>query len=336
MKNNLGFLYSYIKLKFKSFLMILIIAGFFFIVCLLYSLPLEPIYYASLLSGIFLLLSAIPDFLLFRKNYNMIMEFKSCRETDGFIFPEIKNPIHKEYEEIIKKITRDKLAAINEKDKTLTDMTDYYTIWVHQIKTPISAMRLLLQTEKSDAAGELLEQLFRVEEYVGMVLQYLRAENISSDLHIQRYALDPIIKQAVRKYSKLFIRKKIKLNYKDLNDTVLTDEKWLVFVLEQILSNSLKYTNKGEISIYMDEKKEDTLVIEDTGIGIEAEDIPRIFEKGFTGFNGRSNKKSTGIGLFLCKRILNKLSHKISIESEIDKGTRIKIELKTVELNFND
>jgi signal transduction histidine kinase len=110
---------------------------------------------------------------------------------------------------------------------------------------------------------------------------------------------------------------------------VLTDEKWLLFVIEQVLSNALKYTNEGEISIYMDSSLPDTLVIEDTGIGIQEEDLPRIFEKGFTGYNGRSDKKSTGIGLYLCRRILNKLSHTINIESEVGKGTRVKIGLDT-------
>jgi len=155
----------------------------------------------------------------------------------------------------------------------------------------------------------------------------MRIENMYSDLLIKKYSLDDIIKQSVRKYSKMFIRKKIKLNYYDLYLNVLTDEKWLVFVIEQILSNSLKYTSEGEISIYMDKILTDTLVIEDTGIGIEKEDMPRMFERGFTGYNGRIDKKSTGIGLYLCKRILSNLSHTIIIESKIGKGTKVKIGL---------
>ena len=165
-----------------------------------------------------------------------------------------------------------------------------------------------------------------------MVLQYLRLENMNSDLLIKRYALDDLVKQAIRKYSKSFIRKRLKLNYDSLNRWVLTDEKWLVFVLEQILSNAIKYTNAGEVSIYMDPEEPCTLVIEDTGIGIEREDLPRVFEKGFTGYNGRLNKKSTGIGLYLCLRILKKLSHTIRIESEVGKGTKIKIGLDVLDM----
>jgi signal transduction histidine kinase len=177
-------------------------------------------------------------------------------------------------------------------------------------------------------------ELFKIEQYVDMVLQYLRIDSASTDYVLKKYSLDSIVRQAVRKYAKLFINKKICLDFSELNCEVLTDEKWLVFVVEQILSNSLKYTESGKISIYMDKEKNKTLVIEDTGIGIAEEDLPRVFEKGFTGYNGRTDKKSTGIGLYLCKRILTKLSHTISIESGIGHGTKVKIGLDTVDIGL--
>ena len=163
-----------------------------------------------------------------------------------------------------------------------------------------------------------------VEQYVQMALQYLRMEKMTSDLVFARYDLDALIRQAVRKYAPLFIRRKIILSYEPVHCEVLTDEKWLVFVLEQILSNALKYTVEGSISIYMED---DWLVIEDTGIGICSEDLPRIFEKGFTGYNGRSDKKSTGIGLYLCKQIIEKLRCQIRVESKLGKGTRVLLHL---------
>ena len=242
--------------------------------------------------------------------------------------------IEKDYQELLRLLYDSKMSVIYEKDNSLSNMIDYYSLWAHQIKTPIAAMRLILQSEESQANEELLEQLFRVEQYVEMVLQYLRMESESSDLLIKRYSLDSIVKQAVKKYAKSFIRKKIKLNYEDLSYSVITDEKWLVFVIEQILSNSLKYTSSGSISIYMDKELPDTLVIEDTGIGIQEEDIPRVFEKGFTGYNGRADKKSTGIGLYLCKRIIKKLSHTIAIESTIGKGTKVKIGLDMMDIEI--
>ena len=147
-------------------------------------------------------------------------------------------------------------------------------------------------------------ELFKIEQYVEMVLSYLRMEEMSSDLAFEEYQLDDIVRQAVRKYSQMFILKRIRLDFQPLQRAVLTDEKWLVFVVEQILSNALKYTKEGSISIYLTTYREKLmLAIRDTGIGISREDLPRVFEKGFTGYNGRADKKSTGIGLYLCKRL---------------------------------
>ena len=194
-------------------------------------------------------------------------------------------------------------------------------------------MRLLMQSgEKKEKELDL--ELFKIEHYVEMVLNYLRMASDTSDLLIAEYDLDNIIKQAVRKYAKSFIYKRLSLNYIPTECRVLTDEKWLLFVIEQILSNSLKYTNKGGISIYLEDREKKILVIEDTGIGIWEEDLPRVFEKGFTGYNGRTDKKSTGIGLYLCKNILKRLSHTIRIESKEGRGTRVKIGLKMIEMEI--
>lgn len=250
------------------------------------------------------------------------------------VFSEPGGLIEKDYQEIIRIMDRQMSDVISEKDAAYSDMMDYYTIWVHQIKTPIAAIRLLLQSEPSGNGAELLDQLFRIEQYVDMVLQYLRLENMNEDLLIRKCSLDSIVKQAVRKYAKSFIRKKIRLDYRELDREVLTDEKWLVFVVEQILSNALKYTREGTVSIRMDPGNPFTLLVEDTGIGIAPEDLPRLFSRGFTGCNGREDKKSTGIGLYLCRRILNKLSHTISIDSEIGKDTRVSIGLDTLESGY--
>jgi signal transduction histidine kinase len=165
-----------------------------------------------------------------------------------------------------------------------------------------------------------------------MALSYLKLESSSSDYVLKKYPLDGIVKQAVRKYAKIFIRKKISLRLDELNLEVLTDEKWLGYAIEQVLSNALKYTPEGgEISICLEGQ---TLVVADNGIGIAAEDLPRVFDKGFTGYNGRIDKKSTGIGLYLCKRMLEKLSHSIGIESEAGRGTKVKINLARPEIGI--
>ncbi|MFY9140639.1 MAG: sensor histidine kinase [Thermacetogeniaceae bacterium] len=323
---------AYLKGKRTAVAAVLVSFGIFLLVFSLYSLPWEAVSYASLLAGVFILVIGIIDFAGFYKRHIMLKKMENSITVTDYLFPTPKDLIEADYQHLIKMVDQNRTELINQKEKAFADMVDYYTTWAHQIKTPIAAMRLLLQSEQSETNSELLEQLFKVEQYVEMVLQYLRLENMSSDLVIKKHSLDDIVKQAVRKYSKLFISKKIKLNYTDLNYDVLTDEKWLVFVVEQILSNALKYTSAGEISIYMDDELPDTLVIEDTGIGIEKEDLPRVFEKGFTGYIGRADKKATGIGLFLCKQILNKLSHTIAIESEVGSGTKVKIGFDDAEI----
>ena len=165
-----------------------------------------------------------------------------------------------------------------------------------------------------------------------MDLNYARLTSHSTDFVIRTCSLDDIVRQALRKYAPLFARQKLALNWEPSGRGVLTDEKWLVFVLEQLLSNALKYTPSGSISLSVEEPL--TLVIEDTGIGIAAEDLPRICEKGFTGYNGRTDKKATGLGLYLCRRILYKLSHTLSIESQPGKGTRVSIGLESKEIGL--
>lgn len=239
--------------------------------------------------------------------------------------------IEADYEELIRLVHRDKMQQMTAFENKKTDMTEYYTMWMHQIKTPIAAMRLLLQSEDHPSNPELSEELFRIEQYVEMALQYLRLDSDTSDLLIQRYELDDIIREAVRKYAKLFIRKKIRLNYEAVDMQVLTDEKWLEFVIEQVLSNAIKYTPSGSISIYKKPEEKQVLVIEDTGIGIRAEDLPRVCERGYTGYNGHTDKRSTGIGLYLCKQILKKLSHEIWLESGPGQGTKVYIRLDVTE-----
>lgn len=160
-----------------------------------------------------------------------------------------------------------------------------------------------------------------------MVLGYLRTEDMASDIRFEEMDMDSLIREQIHKFARIFIGKKLSLEYQEVSETVLTDEKWLGFVLGQILSNALKYTKKGKISIYMSISRPHTLVIEDTGIGIRAEDLPRVFEKGFTGYNGREENRSTGIGLYLCGKIMKRLDHGIRIESELGKGTKVFLEL---------
>ena len=198
-------------------------------------------------------------------------------------------------------------------------------MWVHQIKTPIASMRLSLQQEDTPQARRLLQELSRAEQYVEMVMVYLRLTG-GSDLVLREYELDAIVRRAVRRFAGEFIGRKLKLCYEPLNVSCVTDEKWLLFVIEQVLSNALKYTRAGSITIELEAPK--TLVIRDTGIGVAPEDLPRIFEKGYTGYNGRGDQKASGLGLYLCRTICKRLGHTITASSVPDHGTAIRITLE--------
>ena len=285
--------------------------------------------YTALLSGVLALLLALLDLRRFALRHRQLSDaLKSIRVSDEQL-PPPENLIEEDYRQLIRALGEEKQRQTSAMDLRMSDMQDYFTLWAHQIKTPIAAMRLILQTKPENSATEIEGELFRVEQYVEMVLNYLRLDSDSTDFVFKTCALDGIIRQCVRKYAKQFIRKKISLEYQGTALQVLTDEKWLCFVIEQILSNALKYTAAGSIRIFT---QGETLVIADTGMGIAPEDLPRVFEKGYTGYNGRTDKKATGIGLYLCKKILQKLGHGISISSEVGKGTRVSIDLSREEI----
>lgn len=285
--------------------------------------------YTALLSGVLALLLALLDLRRFSLRHRQLSDaLKSIRVSDEQL-PPPENLIEEDYRQLIRALGEEKQRQTSAMDLRMSDMQDYFTLWAHQIKTPIAAMRLILQTRPENSATEIEGELFRVEQYVEMVLNYLRLDSDSTDFVFKTCALDGIIRQCVRKYAKQFIRKKISLEYAGTALQVLTDEKWLCFVIEQILSNALKYTAAGSIRIFT---QGETLVIADTGMGIAPEDLPRVFEKGYTGYNGRTDKKATGIGLYLCKKILQKLGHDISISSEVGKGTRVSIDLSREEI----
>ena len=270
------------------------------VVFALYGLPVEAVGYAALLCAVLLLLVWLGGFVAFYRRHTLLSALLSSVTTAELHLPSPAGEIERDYQELLRCLDDSRTALISQKDKAFTDMVEYYTIWAHQIKTPIAAMHLLLQEEETPVSKELQGELFQVEQYVQMALQYLRMERMNTDLVFEKQELDALIHQAVRKYAPLFIRRKIALQYEDVHCQILTDEKWLEFVLEQVLSNALKYTRKGKIKIYMDPQSPKTLVIEDTGIGIAPEDLPRVFERGYTGYNGRTDKRSTGISVCTC------------------------------------
>lgn len=224
-----------------------------------------------------------------------------------------------------------KNRAIEEREK-LNDLMDYYTLWAHQIKTPIAASSLLVgEIEDKKVKNQLEQELFKIESYVNIVLQYLRLESFHEDLVLKKENIEDLVKEIVKKYAIFFIQKGLSLNLHDLDRTIITDRKWFVVILEQVLSNSLKYTSQGGIEIYF---QEDRLYIKDSGLGIQDADLLRVFERGFSGYNGRLTQQSSGLGLYLSKKIADELGHQISIASQVGQGTTVMISFSEKKMIF--
>ena len=324
--------FEYLLSHKKSITLWAVFSAVFAIVFSLYKLPAAAVFYSVLICFFIGTVCIAADFKGYREKRLTLRRLLDEIAVTTDNLPQPQTAEEADYQSLIKTLFDFKQSLANEMNEKYADMADYYTLWAHQIKTPIAAMRLSLQGAETPQSRELSEDLQRIEQYVEMVLCYLRLDSESSDFLIKKYDLDGIIRQAVRKFSSQFICRKIKLVYEPVGVTVLTDEKWLLFVLEQVLSNALKYTKSGEIEITLEEPK--TVCIRDTGIGIAPEDINRIFEKGYTGYNGRTDKKASGIGLYLCRQICGKLGHKITAQSRVGEGTEIRIDLSETEIEI--
>lgn len=317
---------QYIKLRFSAFLTYLGAMGLFPCLDFLYQNNMEGVYYGMGLFTLYFGILGLFDFYKFYHKHNRLMESINSLTLDDMLLPESEDLLEEDYQAVIRKLYGQMRKAFRSTEERNDARNDYYTLWIHQIKTPISALKLLLQREKQNGhtVTDMEQELFSIEQYADMVLSYLRLDSISNDLDLRECDLNPIIKGLVKKYAVLFINRHISLELSHISTRVLTDEKWIELILEQILSNAVKYTRKGCVRIYMEEKRS-ALIIEDTGIGIRKEDIRRIFERGFTGFNGRMKEKSSGLGLFLAKEAAKKLGHTLEAESEPGQGSRFSI-----------
>ena len=315
--------WDYLKSRLKVLVLLVVVEGIFVSSYFLFDLPAVTVLYPLVLSSVAILIAGVIDFLIVYNKHGRL------KRND---LPQTSGPLEKDYQEIINKLKEEQEFARQKTTSDFNNMVEYYTVWAHQIKTPIASMRLQIQSVDSDLARRLDGDLNRIEAYVEMVLTFLRLDSDSTDYVIRKIDLDAVIKPAIRKFARDFISKKITMDFKPTEYKVLSDDKWLSFVIEQVLSNAVKYTKKGGIKVYIDEPG--ILCIEDTGIGISAEDLPRIFENGYTGFNGREDKRASGIGLYLCKRICDNLGHKIYAESEPGVGTKIRIDMNIKEIGI--
>ena len=331
---------GYMRDRAAMFGCLLICYGTLFLIGYLYDIPFEKTRYIAEFSGAGVFLCLLVDILKYAERWKELKRCIATSDTYPGMFYTVPGDLEALYRSMIAKMRQEKEELIFEDQKRYTEMMDYYGMWAHQIKTPIAAMRILVQSgmdrEENEENQKLFRQLqmelFKTEQYVEMVLSYLKIGDIAKDMVLERCDLGKVVRQAVKKYSRLFILQKLSLEMGEIAEIVLTDEKWLSFVVEQILSNALKYTKSGSVSIYLEQ--EGVLVIKDTGIGISAEDRPRIMEKGYTGYNGRIDKRSTGIGLYLCKKVMDKLHHQLRIDSEDGKGTKVVLDLRRTQLDL--
>lgn len=317
--------WSYFRGKLPAFFMLLLFFCLFLGSFALYHLPLAAVLYpAGLCLGIGICW-LIADFYRTKARHEILRGMLEQTAETVEELPEASDPLWQDCRALLHKLQDELRAVQSAGQKRFTDTVEYYTVWAHQIKTPIASMRLRLEQEDSELSRRLSADLGRVEQYVEMVLAFLRLESESRDLTVRRCELDGIIRKTVKRFSGEFILRRLSLHYEPTDAVVLTDEKWLSFVLEQVLSNALKYTPAGTITITVEEPL--TLCVRDTGIGIAPDDLPRIFEKGYTGGNGREDRRASGLGLYLCRRACRDLGHTITAESVPGEGTVIRIGL---------
>ncbi|MBU5591279.1 sensor histidine kinase [Clostridium sp. MSJ-4] len=272
----------------------------------------------------------------------MTLEFIKCKSYYGeinsilesldkkYLLPEVIKEtsfIHGEkLNYILKEVSRDMHENVKYYKDMQTDYREYIETWVHEIKTPIASTKLIIANNENEVTNKIDFQLDRIERFVEQVLYYSRSNNVSKDYIIKQINLDNVVRNVVKRNYRDFIHKKIKLNIKDINEVVYSDGKWAEFIINQIIGNSIKYSSSEEpmINIYSVKKANSVmLIIDDNGVGIIDKDINRVFEKGFTGENGRRFSKSTGMGLYICEKLCSKLGLKITIDSEINKGTKV-------------
>ena len=290
----------------------------------LYDILTEPLLYAAVLS--FLLLTALlaVDFVREKKRADARSRALLSVAAEWRALPEPHSLAEEDCRKMIAALGAELDRLTAETDAERQDMIDYYTAWVHQIKTPIAVMKLKLSADTPEHRA-LSAELQRVEQYVDMVLQYIRIGGGSNDLVIRTYSLDELIRESVRKQAGQFVEKRLRLIYTPTGETLVTDKTWFCCILDQLLSNAVKYTPEGSVTVSV---QNGFLTVSDTGVGIAPEDLPRIFEKGYTGLNGRLGQKSSGLGLYLAKKAADLLSIPLSVKSAVGKGSAFTLDLR--------
>ena len=338
---NQPHLTNFIKQNYIWILMIVTMSCIHLLYMYLIGARKQDVMYAAVLDAMIIIITVLAGFLGYSSKVKALSNALERPVEEQAQLPEAADDVEMLYHRLLENQSIARSESESSAAIRQSQMRDYYSMWVHQIKTPISAMKLLLEAEReelgqlmcddeqsqcllSDNMNSFEDELFRIEEYVSMALQYQRVSSTENDFVLEKVSVDGVIRDTIKKYAKIMIRRHIGMNYSGTVQEVYTDGKWLAFILEQLLSNAIKYTPQGFVKIETDKKANRFFItIKDTGIGIKAEDLPRVFEKGYTGYNGHADKKATGIGLYLCRQMADKLGHTIRVESEIGKGTKV-------------
>ncbi|MCT4420552.1 sensor histidine kinase [Leuconostoc falkenbergense] len=244
--------------------------------------------------------------------------------VDNLSLPATSSAAHL-YQNLLKQQAIRQKKALATQVNAMQDIQDYYAMWAHQIKVPLSVLDLMNQTDTIEKY-ETSNQLLIVNQYLNMMLQFIRLKNLHQDLTFKPIHLQAIVRDVIKSYKLFFIRQNLSVSITGEDFTVVSDSKWIQFVLEQIIFNAIKYTSQGCIQVIFENHHQ--VVIKDTGIGIAASDLPRLFDKGYTGLNGRLENNSSGLGLFMVKQILSELGHDIKIASVVGSGTTVTIDFK--------
>lgn len=375
-------LFLYLKNKKSNIIQVVLVYVVLLLVIWLYNLPYyEAFSFGVELYGALYIVYLIYDYSVFADKIRTLERNIKTDDIQNIALPDKKNDVEALYADIIIKLHEQKRKQYDAGVEASRNLKDYYACWAHQIKTPIAAAKLIIQSlddvvrnlennslgnsydesydehyddfknnesnEKNDdndlekldrKLNELSHEMLRIEFYTDAVMDYLRLEDISSDYEFKLCRLDVAVKKVVKKFAPQFIGRHISLHIEQIEDSVCTDSKWLGFIIEQLISNAVKYSKDGgSVRIYTlhgkgdikKNSKDDSLqlVIEDTGIGINEEDIPRIMERGFTGYNGRLDRKSSGIGLYLCRKAADRLGFVITFDASYKNGTRVVIDM---------
>lgn len=325
---------DYIKDKIVYILMYIVLLITILFLLYMFKVPLTLIISVTIVMTIFIIGIILYDYFIKMRFYNNFIDNLDQLDKKYLITAIINKPSFIEGQilyDSLYEIDKSMYEEIETYKNSINDFKEYIEMWIHEVKLPIASSTLMLHNKKPDSNKKIKEQINRIENYVEQVLYFVRSENLEKDYLIRTYNLEEIVNKVIRKNKESLLLRRISIEIDDIDKLILSDSKWLEFIINQIVSNSIKYSKTSNSKIKFNSKTKEEFIIlqiEDNGIGINEKDINKVFNKSFTGENGRNISSSTGMGLYLVNKLCTKLGHKITIESEVDKFTKVSIYFK--------